>query len=105
MTRGNIILCVGGAALLLAIALGFGWLWSLSGTRDSRTSPDGLVARLMKLKSAAVRDIRDGLEQGDLGARNAVSRNCAGSVRLPTGTFPTRATVSLATSFGRHWIS
>ena len=65
MTKANIMLSVGAGALLLAIALGFVWLWSLSGASDSRAAADDLVARLMKRKSAAVANIRDGLDQGD----------------------------------------
>ena len=59
-------LSLAGVLLLVAIALGFGWLWWLSGERDTRVASDDVTTRLMQRKLTATLEIRDGLARKDL---------------------------------------
>ncbi|MHB8974316.1 MAG: hypothetical protein ACYC3X_14640 [Pirellulaceae bacterium] len=66
MTKSNMFLSLAGVLLLVAIALGFGWLWWLSGERGTRVAADDVTTRLMQRKLTATLEIRAGLAGKDL---------------------------------------
>ena len=53
--------------ILASVALLFLWLWSLTGRLDGDAGRQGLTPQLMQRKTAALLEIRDGLEAGELG--------------------------------------
>jgi hypothetical protein len=52
-----------GVLLLLSVVLFCYWLWLWAGSLDSRGKRDGLAAQLMRRKTAATIEIRDGLAE------------------------------------------
>jgi hypothetical protein len=66
VTKSNLFLSLVGILLLVVIALGFRWLWRLSGERDARVASDDVTTRLMQRKLAATLEIRDGLARNEL---------------------------------------
>jgi cytochrome c556 len=52
---------------LASVALLFVWLWSLTGRLDGDAARQGLTSQFMQRKTAALLEIRDGSEAGDLG--------------------------------------